>query len=282
MPRKPSTDYASHDVLTDPWPHGALFDALPVDVAELSRVIQGLLIHDFYGFRLYGPTPARFLPASRETLPVSKRIDAILAAGNDAISDIRPPAQRSVSTCRDFALMLCSMLRQHGVPARVRCGFAKYFHPPSYEDHWICEVWRPERRRWAKADAQLDDAHRSHLRIDFDVTDIPDDQFLCAWQAWRLCQSHAGDPALFGHGETTGAWFIQVNLARDLLSLNKCEVSPWDGWRDPEAQHRILDEETISLCDRLAALAEAADGLAPPEPGDDRLRDFLSLPPWQR
>lgn len=282
MPQAATTDYAEHGPLTDPGRHRAALQALPDDAAALARIVQGLLIHDAFGCRLYGPMPDGFGAASRRTLPVAERLDAILAPQGDAIAVPRAPAQRSVGTCRDFALVLCAMLRQHGVPARVRCGFARYFRPPSYEDHWICEYWRPERRGWAKADAQLDKVHREHLDIAFDTTDLPEGQFLLAWQAWQMCRNGAAEPATFGHGETKGPWFVQVNLARDLLALYKREVSDWDGWRRAPAAQHGLDDETIRLCDRMAALAQAADRLARPEAGDARLRDFLASPPWLR
>ena len=208
--------------------------------------------------------------------------DAVLAANDAPLTTTRHPTQRSVGTCRDYALLLCAMLRQQGVPARVRCGFAKYFHPPSYEDHWVCEYWRADQKRWATADSQLDAEHRAHLGIAFDPADLPAEQFLCAWQAWRMTRDGHADPSIFGHGETTGTWFIQVNLARDLLSLHKREVSPWDRWREASAAHRDLDSEAITLSDQIAELAETAEHSAPPEQGDVALQDFLSIPPWQR
>nr|WP_246715041.1 hypothetical protein [Rhizobium sp. BK196] len=34
--------------------------------------------------------------------------------------------------------MLCAFLRNKGIPARVRCGFASYFSA-EWEHHWLCE-----------------------------------------------------------------------------------------------------------------------------------------------
>lgn len=273
--------YTSHGAFTDPREHLALLAGLPVDVAAICRIAQGLLIHDHFGFRLYGSAPADYSFASRETLPIAQRLSAIFANQGEAISAPRPPFERTVGTCRDYALMICAMLRQNSVPARVRCGFAGYFTLPSYEDHWICEFWKPGDRRWAIADAQLDEAHREHLGIDFDIADVPSEQFIFPWQAWQRCRSGSADPALFGHGGDRGEWFLRVNLARDLLSLCKREVSAWDSWRDAQAQHRTLDDEAIRQCDRVAALAEAAKGLVPPDWAGEGIQDLLSQPPWQ-
>jgi hypothetical protein len=128
------------------------------------------------------------------------------------------------------------------------------------------------------ADAQLDEAHRKHLYIAFDVTDIPGEQFVHSWQAWRRCQSDPADAALFGHGDDTGEWFVRVNLARDLFALCKHEISPWDTWRDGRDQ----DSDSIRQHDRMAALTEAATDLAPVEITGTGLQDHLSAPPWQR
>jgi transglutaminase-like putative cysteine protease len=112
--------YSAHGEFTAVGEHGALFEALPPDVAGLCRTVQDLLIHDHSGLHLYGPPPASFHQASRETVPVSRRIDKIMAAHGQPITDARSPFERTVGTCRDFFLMLCAMLRQQGIAARVR------------------------------------------------------------------------------------------------------------------------------------------------------------------
>ena len=127
--------YATHGAFTHPEAEGSWLQGLPADVAGLCRVVQGLLIHDHFGFHLYGPPPPAFHHASRQTLPVSQRMSAILRADGERLSVARQPFARSVGTCRDFALMLCALLRQQGVSARVRCSFARYFKALSYEDH---------------------------------------------------------------------------------------------------------------------------------------------------
>ena len=175
------TYYARHGAFTEVNDHGALFETLTSDVAGLCRVIQGLLIHDHSGLHYYGDPPESFHLASRETVPVGRRTAEIVAAHGERALDARPLFERTVGTCRDFALMRCAILRHDGVAARVRWGFAAYFDHQSFEDHWVCEYWNAHDRRWALADAQLDDAHKTHLSIDFDTADIPRNCFICAW-----------------------------------------------------------------------------------------------------
>lgn len=145
-----------------PGRHAPALDALPDDVGTLAEVVRGLLIHGSW-LHLYGLVPDDMPVRSRETLPVAQRLDALLAGSTGPLWQERPPRLRAVATCRDYALMLCAFLRQKGVPARVRCGFAQYFKADHHEDHWVCEYWDGDETRWAVADAQLDAEHRAHL-----------------------------------------------------------------------------------------------------------------------
>lgn len=249
--------FAAHGGLTDPGDRRALFDGLPSDVAGLCRVVQGVLIHLESGAALYGTIPWAKDRPSRATLPVGVRLAAIGDLG------VRPAAKRAVGTCRDFALMLCAMLRHQGIPARVRCGFAAYFEPGVWEDHWVCEYWHATEGRWAVADAQLDEAHRRHLAIDFDCSDLPSSAFRPAWEVWQAYRSGLLDPEQAGHGDTTGPWFIAVDLIRDLLSLHRREISGWDRWRDADARQRMLDDQAFARADHWARLAEGIDHLDP-------------------
>ena len=61
-----------------------------------------------------------------------------------------------------------------------RCGFAAYFEPGKYIDHWVLEYWHQEQERWIMADAQLDELQQSALKIEFDPLDIDAEQFITA------------------------------------------------------------------------------------------------------
>jgi hypothetical protein len=279
-PDAAASPYARHGALSDPRRHGAALARLPRDVGALCGIVQGLLLHDYYGLRLYGAPPRHVVEASRATLPVAARLDAILAASPGPLDWPRAPFERAVGTCRDFALLLCALLRQQGVPARVRCGFALYFLGGEWEDHWVCEYWQAADGRWALADAELDAPHRRHLGIAFDPADLPRAQFLLAWEAWERCRA---DPALepgFGHGEARGAWFLQVNLARDLLALCQRETSAWDTWRSWPQPLRALDASARRRSDRLAALAKAAGGHRLPALDESAQAALQATTPW--
>lgn len=258
-----SVRWRSHSRMSDPGSGPLCFDGLPSDVGALCRIVQGVLIHSDW-IAAYGVSEAQFRTVSRETLPLAARLKQIGDARAGALTAERAPDNRAVGTCRDYALMLCGMLRQQDVAARVRCGFAAYFKRP-WEDHWICEYWHDG--RWRRADAQLDEIIAPRLGIAFDLADLPADMFLTAGEAWRRCRSGEVDPATFGHGETaSGLWFVRINVVRDHHSLNDRETSDWDAWRQATAEHRVLSEAECAEADGLAAHPEAPieEALAPP------------------
>jgi hypothetical protein len=231
--------YTTHGPLTEPGDQAGELASLPADPRTLCRFIQGILLHADWA-AAYGVADAGL---SRETLPVAERMELVKRM---------LPAKKTPGTCRDFALMLCSLLRQRGMPARVRCGFASYFTANPFEDHWVCEYWKPGEQHWALADAQIDELQRKHLGIDFDTTDLPPGKFLNAGQAWYMWRAGRAEATAFGHGEARGAWFLRVNLMRDQLALQKREISDWDAWRALSAEDKVLSAETLAECDRIA------------------------------
>lgn len=266
-----SDDYVSQSVFTDPGAYAALVGALPLDIPALCCALHGLLIHEAWIER-QGLDPVAFSGQSRATLPVAKRLEQLLAIDPRPLTIARPVTSRALATCRDFSLLLCTVLRHHGVPARIRCGFGTYFAVNPYDDHWVCEYWAGSAQRWILVDGQLDELHRSVLKFDFDPNDVPRTAFITGVEAWRRCRTGAIDPAQLGHGTTTGPFFARVNLARDLLALAKVETSAWDSWRTAREPDRALDDSALSLCDGLAKRGEAAAFEIAPS---------LRVPPWQ-
>jgi hypothetical protein len=231
MTEVPTSDYyASHSVFTDPGAYAVLIGGLPLQIPVLCRTLHGLLIHEAWIER-QGLDPAAFSGQGRATLPVAQRLKQLLAIDPSPLTFARPGALRALATCRDFSLMLCAVLRHHGVPARIRCGFGRYFAGHPYHDHWVCEYWARDEQRWILVDAELDEPHRSLLKFDFEPTDVPRTEFISGIEAWKRCRTGVINPAQLGHGTTTGLFFARVNLARDLLALAKIETSAWDTWR---------------------------------------------------
>jgi hypothetical protein len=245
-----------HSPMTDPGSETFRFDGLPSEIGALCRIIQGVLIHTDW-IAAYGLGEAHAALSSRETLPLCLRLLQLAEADSRALSVQRPARTRAVGTCRDYALMMCGMLRHQGIPARVRCGFATYFIKNRWEDHWICEYWRAAEGRWCRVDAQLDEVLKQRLEIRFDATDLPPALFMMAGDSWRLCRAAQSDPIVFGHGTAHGLWFIRVNVIRDHYALNEAEVSEWDSWRHTTVPQQLVTEADQKATDLIALRPEA-------------------------
>jgi hypothetical protein len=115
--------HAQHSPITHPRDYAQLFDPLPHDMPSLVSIVQNLLVHDAWANH-YNLTvsPVRRKELFLRTIP--EMLAQILVLDPSPLTVPRPPEKRLVSICRDFAVLLVSILRHQGVPARLRIGFA--------------------------------------------------------------------------------------------------------------------------------------------------------------
>ena len=185
---------------------------------------------------------------------VEKMLARILELDKRPLTEARVYEKKLVGTCRDHSVLLTAMLRHLGIPARARCGFAEYFEPGWHMDHWVVEYWNADQQRWLFADAQLDDLQQSKLHIPFDPLDVPREQFLTGGRAWQLCRSGQADPGTFGIFDMKGLWFVVGDFIRDVASLNKMELLPWDSWGMMRGRDEDITEDDKGFLDKLAEL----------------------------
>ena len=249
------SEWVEPGVLTAAGKYAGLFDEVPGDAAGVARVVQGLMIHEFWA-GAYGVTLAEEDRDRVNLRRVELVLDAIVSRDDRPLTEPREPAARIATNCRGFSAMAVSLLRAHGVPARARCGFGAYFKPGWFEDHWVVEFFDGD--RWRLFDAQIDEKQRSVLGIDFDLTDVPRDQFVIAGDAWTLVRAGRADPDRFGLTAVNeaGDWWIAANLMRDAAALDGVELLPWDVWGAmPEPE----DTVDVALFDELAAATAGPD-----------------------
>jgi Transglutaminase-like superfamily len=241
--------YTAHSRFTDPGRHSAMLDNLPSDLAALHEIIQGLLIHIW---KVEAAGGERSIERRRqyETRSVARMLALIHDIDAAPLTSPRPEAQRLIIDCRHFATLLCGILRQKDIPARVRCGFATYLEPDPqvFQDHFVCEYWNAAEKRWMLEDADL----QRH--------DVPRDQFVVAGHAWQQVRAGELDPARFHWTrELCGSWVVAGDTVRDLAALNRCEPLSSDGWGLALHGDTPLTADDLALLDRVAAHADAAD-----------------------
>lgn len=246
--------------LTDLTAVRSAVSALPRELEALVKVVEGLIVHSYWRERYALPRD----PAREGELQL-RRADATLAralAINPApLSEARAPEQRVLGVCRHFSVLLAACLRAQGQPARARCGFASYFEPQRWVDHWVCEVWDEMAAAWRMVDAQLDVVQRTALNIDFDPLDVPRTRFLVAGEAWTRCRAGELDPQRFGFLDMAGLWFIAGNVVRDLAAFAKREMLPWDVWGPMFKADETPSSEALVQLDHAAQLTTNGEPL---------------------
>lgn len=245
--------FAQQGPISDPETHFSLLDNIPTSISDLVKIVQGVTIHVFwterYGFKA---PPERM--AELQLRSMERRLARTLELDPRPLTEPRPIEKKLLGNCRDHSLLLVAMLRHQGIPARARCGFGAYFMPDHFEDHWVVEYWNQEQARWVMVDSQLDELQCEVLKIKFDPLDVPRDQFIVGGKAWQMCRSGEQDPAKFGIFDMNGLGFVRGNLVRDVASLNKMELLPWDCW-GVILNEKIDDPADLSLLDEIASLS---------------------------
>jgi hypothetical protein len=244
--------YSQPGSITDPGPYAGFLDHLPADIGELCKIVQGVTIHVFwaerYGFKL---SEDRKVELQLRTL--QRRLARTMELDPCPLTDARSTGKKLVGNCRDFSILLVSILRHQGVAARARCGFGAYFIPDHYEDHWVAEYWNAEQNRWILVDAQLDSFQCDMMKIPFNPLDVPRDQFIAGGKAWQMCRSGGANPDKFGIFDMHGLGFVRGDFIRDVASLNKVELLPWDCWGIIE-KTEMADPADLVCLDHLAKL----------------------------
>ena len=260
----PHEFYTKQGQISDPGRYADHFNDLPEELPELVRAIQGLMLHLHWADR-YGITLNRIRKEESNLRTVKDRLARIFDLSEKPLDQERPLSSQTVGTCRDFALLLTSILRHRGIPARSRAGFGTYFTQDLFEDHWVCEYWQADENRWIMVDPQLDSLQIEALSISFNPLDMPKTKFVTGPQAWLRCRAKRVNPSRFGIFRMRGLDFVKGNLIRDFLALNKMEILPWDNFMAINTPFRKMNADEKALMDRLARIASGED------------RDFILL-----
>lgn len=227
----------------------------PDDPVAVCWPVHALVIQPDQARKL-GLPEARF--SENQVRPAARLLEILAGLDPAPVELARPPERRVVGTCRHFAVLACALLRERGVPARVRCGFATYFRPGRGLDHWIVEYARDG--RWVRLDPEL---------LGGSVVDTPQDlrpgMFLSGGEAWTAHREGRIDASTFGvYGtENWGPAEIRGNAVKDLAALNKVEMLPWDEWGRMTASYEgRTGAEYDELIDVVAEVCAGDDAAA--------------------
>jgi hypothetical protein len=228
---------------------------LGVEPTSICAAVQGLVIEPDDATAA-GISEHRL--SERNIRPAQAMIDVLTALAPAPLHEPRNADERVVGTCRHFAVLSCALLRLQGISARARCGFATYFIDGKNVDHWIVEHWRSEECRWIRIDTEI-----IGKTLVADATDLAADEFLTGGEAWARYRAGSVDPDSFGVAGVDYAWGIgeiRGNAIRDLASLCKVEMLPWDEWgRMDDSYQGKTGTEYDELMDKVAAACASDD-----------------------
>lgn len=253
-------EYATHSPYSDPGPHAALVAAVATDPASLHAAVTNAVVH----YRSdQGPiTPQQIADTGRRW--VANILDGVVERDPAPLSEARERACQVGGCCRDHSLLTVAILREHGIPARTRAGFAGYFSPGFHHDHVVVERWDGD--RWVRSDPELSPAD-----FPFDVHDMPTGEgapFETAAEAWLAYRAGRTDLSTYGVAPDLpalcGPWLVLQYVVTELAHRRRTELLLWDEWSDlPEGDlsaGALPDGALLAVIDRVSSLLVTADG----------------------
>ena len=244
--------YRQHSLFTDPGEYEYLYKCLPDSLPELCLLLKSQFIHPYAEL----PEYRHLFPKERwdEQLKyptVKSVLEGLKAYDSRGLVKDRKPEHRLVLGCRDYSLLLASILKYRGIPARLRTGHATYLIPGFHASHVICEVWNEEDKRWMLIDPGLGMVDFSREKFDF------------SYDAWLKMQKGELNSNLFGSpGKGAGMMSIIVKIPHDLASILGAEhtVYQYAPIMDFALEHKSqLPAEQTEILNRICELMKSPD-----------------------
>jgi len=201
--------YRQYSSFSDPGEYKYLYKNLPDSLPELCSVIKSQFIHVYEELPKYhDQIPRERWNESLTMYPtVQSILKGLLSYDSRGIVKDRKVENRLVLACREYAMLLASILQYRGIPARVRCGFAPYLNPGFHTGHEICEVWNKNENRWMLVDPSKD------------MIDFSREKFEFGNDVWLKMQNNEIDPKLYGMMGQPGLAIITTALCHDVASI---------------------------------------------------------------
>lgn len=166
---------------------------LPNDINELCLLQRRQIIHPFDIKRntkeanlYYGDLskiPTHYRVFEDDLYPTAISMLSELLRRNNSYDFNRKVEDKLHVTCRGEAILLTSILKAKGIPARVRSGFG--FYVSTFDgaagDHWITEYYNEKENKWILVDA---DFHDFDKETNVDSNNITEEDFLTAAKAY--------------------------------------------------------------------------------------------------
>jgi len=237
---------------TEPGEFAYLYNDLPTSFDKLCTLIKKQLVHPFDVGKFGNEIPKDRKFEDHDFPTVSLMLGELLKRNENGLKAERKPEQRLVVACVHHSMLLASILRHHGIPVRIRAGFAKYIgeRKDVKVTHVICEIWDQEHRRWILVDPDRQKVNFSRSEFEF------------SYETWNHLRNNTLGSSRYvsRYGNVVRAT-IHL-LIHDLSYLIGDEVSYWN---DPLIVSKItegisdLSENELKVLDDLAVYLKEPD-----------------------
>lgn len=194
------------------------------------------------------------LDYEEDYFPTAQSMIAELLRRNASYDKNRDIRDKIHITCRGQTLLLTSILKAKGIPARARSGFAPYIYCDGVNyDHWITEYYNKLEDRWILVDA---DECLSDLK--FNPYDIPKSNFIFGAEAYLGIRNkkykkeqlyYASDPATLGLKAAVRALFYDFHalMNNEIIFLHQPKYIMDMDFELDEVQYQELDNLALLL-----------------------------------
>ena len=272
--------YKQTSLYTNYGPYKDYFKSLPDNILELAALVNCQTIHRGSLIRSYyqNTNIAKEYPWYRYRceddilLTAPAMMSELFRLDSRGINPDREIKNKIVVTCRYVSVLMASILKAKGIPARCRAGFCvinRRYEEKDSGDHWIVQYYDYNQKRWIN----LDTNRINRVETDYDYYDMPDERFDFVAKVWLDVRNHKQDVNHFRHGsKIKGLSMLARSLFYDFHALMNDEISYlfFPVFLSTDEKFNNLSEEELQALDELAVL------MLNPDKNFEKLREIFN------
>ena len=241
-----------HDLPTDIRQLGLLVKRQVIHSGVLSMGREGTKTNPAYGniheVHWYRQGEDDYFPTAAAILAELYRRDPRGFVADRAVEN------KLIITCRFVAILMATILKTRGIPARVRAGYAPYILPDRPETHWITQYWHAPEERWMTIDADTSLENRP-----FDPFDMPPGTFDFAAHTWLAVREGRQDANAYAMNGLSALESLATLVFFDFHCLMNNEITYLQAPVFITSDFNTVEEEKLQEIDALARLMQQPD-----------------------
>lgn len=238
MNKKVINHYLKFGTYTNPGLYRDKLTELPDEITEIGNLLRSNFIHRTT--LQYGNTGTnkdlkfgdmKKVPWYRQAeddifLTSVAMLGELYRRDNRGFISNRAEENKLILTCRYISILMASILKSKGIPARVRAGHAPYFEwdlGKRSSDHWINQYWSESSKKWITID--VDGSWSLPKNGKIDPYNLAEDDFDFAADAWLNVREGRVTPEYFWNaGGYSGLMVVAWSLFYDFHCLMNSEI----------------------------------------------------------